>query len=146
MPPIEEKPRKVHLHYDWKGATYQSAGKRRLYANTLCKGNFDSRDLLTTEDPDKVNCRSCLKKMHERGVGRAPKPLAPKKHPLAICAIGVAAVDEDQCVSAGSILVVEKYCSEEHVIGVAVKRFYEMYPDAIMARPNVMLLDKDFTK
>lgn len=58
-----DKPRKVHLYHDWKGATYGHGQKQKPYAPTLCKGNFSSNGLLTTDDHSKVTCQSCYKKM-----------------------------------------------------------------------------------
>lgn len=60
---FEERPRKVHLYVDRTGQTYNTSGKPREYAHTLCKGNFASPELLTTDDPRKVTCKSCRKKL-----------------------------------------------------------------------------------
>jgi len=60
-------------------------GQTRRYADTLCKGNYDSPVLLSTTDPNKVTCKTCLKKMHGRPLPQpapvvaivppAPKPI-----------------------------------------------------------------------
>lgn len=57
---FEERPRKVHLYHDQQGAEYAPG---RKYTNTLCKGNFNHDGLLFTDDPTKVTCQSCLKKI-----------------------------------------------------------------------------------
>lgn len=59
-----ERPRKVHLYQDRTGQTYHSMGKKRPYANTLCKGNFAGPELRTTLNPDEVTCKMCLKKRY----------------------------------------------------------------------------------
>lgn len=62
-PNYEERPRKVHLFRDWNGATYQSMGKMRRYANTLCKKNSDVPASHVTTEPEEVTCKNCLRKM-----------------------------------------------------------------------------------
>jgi len=56
---FEEKPRKVHLYKDQKGATYRSRGKDRPFANTLCRGNHIPEGVITTTDPARVTCKRC---------------------------------------------------------------------------------------
>jgi hypothetical protein len=65
--PIE---RKVHLFHDQQGATYQSMGKERLYADTLCKMNSRDPQIQLTTDPALVTCKTCLRKM-----GRSAAPV-----------------------------------------------------------------------
>ena len=60
---FEPYERKVHLFEDQKGATYQSMGKERLYADTLCKMNNRDPSIQLTTDPKLVTCKTCLKKM-----------------------------------------------------------------------------------
>ncbi len=60
---FEERPRKVHLFHDQKGATYGSMGYTHPYADTLCKGNYAGPELRTTTDREKVTCKTCLRKM-----------------------------------------------------------------------------------
>lgn len=62
---IEFEPyeRKVHLFEDQKGATYQSCGQERMYADTLCKMNSRDPQIQLTTDPNQVTCKTCLKKM-----------------------------------------------------------------------------------
>jgi hypothetical protein len=70
-PLYEERPRKVHLHYDRTGQTYKGrGGKNREYAHTLCAGNFAGSGLLTTKKPHEVTCKVCLKHM---AAGVVPK-------------------------------------------------------------------------
>lgn len=59
------KPLKVHMFKDQQGASYKVYGKRRYYANTACRHNWPVEH--TTEIPEKVTCKRCLKAM-------APKP------------------------------------------------------------------------
>lgn len=54
-----EKPRKVHLFHDQKGARIPHSN--RLFANTLCKMNSNVPDSHITDDPEKVTCKICLK-------------------------------------------------------------------------------------
>lgn len=71
VPLYEERPRKVHLHYDRTGQTYKGrGGKNREYAHTLCAGNFAGSGLLTTKKPHEVTCKVCLKHM---ATGIVPK-------------------------------------------------------------------------
>lgn len=77
----EEKPRKVHLYHDQQGATYQSCGSTRRYADTLCKANHRSPMTLTTKDHSKVTCKICLKAMYKQPIVSGPplpKPFEPK--------------------------------------------------------------------
>jgi len=80
--PFPEKPRKVHLYKDQKGATYGGVipgAQPRLYTNTACKGNHNHEGLLTTNNPDEVTCKLCLDKietpLHKQMYGRAQRPV-----------------------------------------------------------------------
>lgn len=75
MPDFEERPRKVHLYHDRTGQTYRTpGGGRREYAHTLCKGNFAGPGLLTTDDPRKVTCNICQKRILARVSGEEQEP------------------------------------------------------------------------
>lgn len=69
---FQEKPRKVHLFHDQEGATY-AGGK--LFCDTLCKGNWNRRETLTTTDPEEVTCKLCLAD-HRMRARRKAKPVA----------------------------------------------------------------------
>lgn len=56
-----ERPRKVHLYTDQRGRM-QSYGNKPV-DNTRCAGNHGDKNILTTEDPNKVTCRRCLHMM-----------------------------------------------------------------------------------
>lgn len=58
-PYFHEEPRKVHLHFDQKGAKIGTSN--RLFANTLCKMNSDVPESHITTDPMKVTCKICRK-------------------------------------------------------------------------------------
>lgn len=60
---FEPYQRKVHLFHDQKGATYQSMGAERMYADTLCKMNSLDPDIQLTTEPGDVTCKTCLRKM-----------------------------------------------------------------------------------
>ena len=60
---FEPYERKVHLFHDQEGATYQSMGAERMYADTLCKMNSRDPQIQLTTDPKLVTCKTCLKKM-----------------------------------------------------------------------------------
>lgn len=60
---FEEQERKTHLYRDQKGATYQSMGHERLYADTLCRMNNRDPAIKVTTDPALVTCKTCLRKM-----------------------------------------------------------------------------------
>lgn len=62
---FEEQPRKVHLYRDQKGRR-QKRGLGKLVDNTLCASNHGDRGLLTTDDPQKVTCKRCLKLLEEQ--------------------------------------------------------------------------------
>lgn len=55
-----EKPLKVHMYFDNKGATYKSCGHERRYANTVCKANSDVKHI--TSDFRDVTCKTCRRK------------------------------------------------------------------------------------
>lgn len=55
----EDRPRKVHLYHDQKGATFGL--KNTPFANTLCKMNSNVPESHITSDPDKVTCKICRK-------------------------------------------------------------------------------------
>lgn len=78
MTDFEERPRKVHMFKDQKGATYKSCGDVRKYADTICKGNFSGPGLLTTNDPKKVTCTICLRKMQNMKKFRDDMPPPPR--------------------------------------------------------------------
>lgn len=62
---FEERPRKVHLYRD-QGGRKQRRGLGKLVDNTLCASNHGDRGLLTTEDPQKVTCKRCLKLLEDQ--------------------------------------------------------------------------------
>lgn len=55
-----EKPLKVHMFFDNKGATYSSCSHTRKYANTVCKANSDVKHI--TSDFRDVTCKTCRRK------------------------------------------------------------------------------------
>ena len=63
MSQFEPYERKVHLFEDQKGATYQSMGAERRYADTLCKMNSRDPEIQLTTAPELVTCKTCLRKM-----------------------------------------------------------------------------------
>lgn len=65
MRPFEQQPRKVHLFRD-QGGRKQRRGLGKPVDNTLCASNHGDRGLLTTEDPQKVTCKRCLKLLEEQ--------------------------------------------------------------------------------
>lgn len=77
---FEERPRKVHLHYDRTGQTYKGrGGKQREYAHTLCAGNFAGAGLLTTKNWAEVTCKTCKKHMDAKHVPNARLPSIPSE-------------------------------------------------------------------
>jgi len=75
---FQEAPRKVHMFHDQQGATYNGGrGARKLYVDTLCKGNWDRRSTLTTTVSSEVTCKICLQRMMEPQYKRVPKLALP---------------------------------------------------------------------
>lgn len=65
---FEERPRKVHFHFDQQGATFGL--KKTPFANTLCKMNSAVPDSHITTDPELVTCKICRKDHRFRELAR----------------------------------------------------------------------------
>lgn len=73
---FEERPRKVHLHHDQKGALIPHSN--RPFVNTLCKMNSDVPSSHITDDPAAVTCKICLRDARfpgNKGRKMARKPI-----------------------------------------------------------------------